>query len=256
MVSLPYLADWALLLAPTWKDDSFSAFTPKWQAPWPSLPSSKPNKASFSLSAAVMSIAPAPSPKRTQVPRSDQSTQRERPSAPITRTFLKAPERTYWAAVTKAKTKPEQAAVRSKATAFVAPIMEATCGPVPKRSSGVEVAWSTRSTSSTLNFASSSAFVAAFADKDANVSSSSMTCLRRMPVRWVIHSSVVSMTSERSSLETTISGATDPVPATAMPKGSAFRRTRGGTRPPHPTRPARWAPRARITPAQRAACPF
>lgn len=48
------------------------------------------------------------------------------------------------------------------------------------------------------------------------------------------------------SFPTTISGATDPVPATAMPKGSAFRRTRlGGTRP---TRPARRAPRARITP--------
>ena len=48
------------------------------------------------------------------------------------------------------------------------------------------------------------------------------------------------------SFPTTISGATDPVPATAMPKGSALRRTRrGGTRP---TRPARRAPRARITP--------
>ena len=34
---------------------------------------------------------------------------------------------------------------------FMQYIQKPACGPVPKRSSGVEVAWSTRSTSSTLN---------------------------------------------------------------------------------------------------------
>jgi len=42
-----------------------------------------------------ITTAPAPSPKRMQVPLSLQSTKRERPSAPITRTFLNPPPVNY-----------------------------------------------------------------------------------------------------------------------------------------------------------------
>ena len=84
MLSLRNFADCAVLPAPTGKESSFSAQRPKFQAPWPSLPSSKPSKASLSDSVAVINMAPAPSPKRTQVLRSDQSTHQDKPSAPMT----------------------------------------------------------------------------------------------------------------------------------------------------------------------------
>ena len=52
---------------------------------------------------------------------------RDRASAPTTRTFLYIPVRRNCAAVTTPITKPLQAAVRSKATAFDAPMMACTC---------------------------------------------------------------------------------------------------------------------------------
>mmetsp|Transcript_67637 Transcript_67637/g.140195 ORF Transcript_67637/g.140195 Transcript_67637/m.140195 type:complete len:343 (-) Transcript_67637:3-1031(-) len=244
MVTLRYLPFPPSLPAPR-ATPSASAFKPRWQAPLPSLPMRKPIKASFSASVAVITIAPAPSPKRTHVFRSDQSTQRDKQSAPITTADLKEPERTYCAAVVNAKTKPEQAAVKSKATALSAPSMDATWGPVPKRSSGVEVAWITRSTSSGDIFAAFRALLAAFADSDASDSSGAITCLLLMPVRCEIHSSLVSTISARSSLETTVSGAAEPVPTTEMPKGSArsLRRWRPtATAPQRPERPSHGAP--------------
>ena len=64
---------------------------------------------------------PAPSPKRTQVALSVQSTIFESVSAPKTRTFLYRPLFTNLSATLKAYTKPEQAALKSKAQAFTQP---------------------------------------------------------------------------------------------------------------------------------------
>ena len=55
------------------------------------------------------------------------------------------PFRRNWLAVTKLKRNPLHAAVRSKATACLAPKSPWTFGAEPKRSSGVEVASITRS---------------------------------------------------------------------------------------------------------------
>eukprot|EP00966_Prymnesium_polylepis_P204123 4728275-Prymnesium_polylepis.1 len=122
------------------------------------MPDSSPSVAAF------ITTAPAPSPKSTHVLRSSQSTQRERPSAPSTIAVLYAPLCRNCDAVFTPKRKPEHAAVRSNATAFVAPISRATYGASPKRSSGLEVAWMIRSTSSAATPAISSALRAADAD--------------------------------------------------------------------------------------------
>lgn len=63
----------------------------------------------------------------TNPPLSLQSTSRLIASAPTTSTFFAMPVRMYCAAVTSASTKPLQAAVRSNATAFLAPIAACTC---------------------------------------------------------------------------------------------------------------------------------
>mmetsp|Transcript_112582 Transcript_112582/g.305655 ORF Transcript_112582/g.305655 Transcript_112582/m.305655 type:complete len:338 (+) Transcript_112582:626-1639(+) len=164
-----------------------------------------------------MTTAPAPSPKSTQVVRSSQSRWRERASAPMTTAVFTVPVLIYCAAVTSAKTNPEQAAVRSKATACWQPSSAAVAGAMPNRSSGVEVATSTSPTSSGDTFAFSIARRPASAAIVTSDSSGRMMWRRLIPVRWKIHSSLVSMTSERSSLVTTLEGAADPVPAMAMP---------------------------------------
>ena len=69
--------------------------------------------------------------------RSSQSTHRESASPPTTTAFLKAPVCRKCEAVTVANRNPEQAAVRSNATALVAPTALAMAGASPKRSSGV-----------------------------------------------------------------------------------------------------------------------
>mmetsp|Transcript_5422 Transcript_5422/g.15137 ORF Transcript_5422/g.15137 Transcript_5422/m.15137 type:complete len:262 (-) Transcript_5422:61-846(-) len=190
---------------------------PRLHLPLPSLPIWKPMRQSLSGSVAVTTTAPAPSPKRMHVPLSLQSTHLDKQSAPITTMFLAAPALMYCDAVTKAKTKPEQAAVMSKATAFVAPSSAATAVALPKRSSGEDVARIIMSMSSADMFAFSIAFFAAVAAIDASVSSGRSTWRVRMPVRWTIHSSFVSMISARSLLETTVSGAEDPVPMILTP---------------------------------------
>ena len=59
--------------------------------------------------------------------RSLQSTKRDRASPPMTRILLYWPVRMNWAAVISATTKPLQAAVMSKAMAFLAPRTFWTC---------------------------------------------------------------------------------------------------------------------------------
>ncbi|KAG1531003.1 hypothetical protein G6F50_016953 [Rhizopus delemar] len=66
-------------------------------------------------SSALSTTAPAPSPNSTQVVRSFQSTMRVNVSVPITSTCLQSPERMNLSATPNANTKPEQAALTSKA---------------------------------------------------------------------------------------------------------------------------------------------
>mmetsp|Transcript_42095 Transcript_42095/g.91741 ORF Transcript_42095/g.91741 Transcript_42095/m.91741 type:complete len:254 (+) Transcript_42095:708-1469(+) len=190
---------------------------PKLHLPVPSLPSSKPSRQSSSGLVAWMTTAPAPSPKRTQVPLSVQSTHLARQSAPMMTAFFTEPLRKNCEAVTIAKTKPEQAAVMSKATAFFAPSWAAISVALPKRSSGVDVARMTSPMSSAGMLAFSRARLAASAEMDSRDSSGPSTWRRRMPVRCEIHSSLVSRMSVRSSLVTQVFGAQDPVPMILMP---------------------------------------
>lgn len=64
----------------------------------------------------------APKVGNSSSPRSRQSTNRDSASPPTTSTVRKVPARMYCAAVTSATTKPLQAAVRSNATACLAPM--------------------------------------------------------------------------------------------------------------------------------------
>ena len=162
------------------------------------LPSERMRKPSRPLSCAPQAstaTAPAPSPNSTQVLRSSQSTQRLSWSAPITRARFMAPLPKYWLAVIRANRKPLQAAVRSKATARLAPKAPCTRGAVPNKSSGLEVASRIRSTSSGLQPAWSRAAWAARLARQ--VRDSLGPAIRRapMPVRVRIHSSLVSTLS-------------------------------------------------------------
>ena len=120
-------------------------------------------------------------------------------SLPTTKTFLAAPVLMYCSAVVSAKIKPAQTDCKSKA-GQVAPI--AFCNMVAvagKILSGVVVARMIRSSSDASIPAISSAFIEAFSAKSQVLSlATTWRCL--MPVRVVIHSSVVSMVLERSSL--------------------------------------------------------
>mmetsp|Transcript_10613 Transcript_10613/g.23740 ORF Transcript_10613/g.23740 Transcript_10613/m.23740 type:complete len:232 (+) Transcript_10613:731-1426(+) len=171
------------------------------QYPSPSLLRAKPSKPdSASSSVASSTIAPAPSPKRMQVPLSSQSRKRVRASAPITSTFLYAPEFMNCDAVTSPYRNPEQAAVRSKAAAFLAPIMLATEEASPKRSSGDEVATMTKSMSNASTPAFVRASIADVADISLSDVPSSMSLLFLMPVRFPIHASFVSTRETKASL--------------------------------------------------------
>jgi hypothetical protein len=110
------------------------------------------------------------------------------------------------------KRKPEHAAVRSKATALVAPTSRATCAASPNRSSALDVAKITSSTSSGSTPAISSALEAALLPSSDIVSPGASRCRLRMPVRCAIHSSVVSTSSSRSTLVTRVGGAQEPTP--------------------------------------------
>ena len=111
-----------------------------------------------------------------------------------------APLRRYWAAVTTAKRKPLQAAVRSKAAAWVAPRRACSRGAEPNRSSGVEVANRIRSRLSADQPAISKARSAANPLSSARDSSLLTTRRAAMPVRLRIHSSLVSTRWPSSAL--------------------------------------------------------
>mmetsp|Transcript_13503 Transcript_13503/g.36060 ORF Transcript_13503/g.36060 Transcript_13503/m.36060 type:complete len:359 (-) Transcript_13503:100-1176(-) len=188
------------------------------QRPLPSLCMSKPRRpqpvpSGLASSLWLMTTAPAPSPKRMHVLRSSQSTQRESASAPMTSTFVYAPVCTNCDAVTRPNRKPEHAAVKSKPTADVAPMAAATWAASPKRSSGLEVARMTRSTSSAATPALSRASLALAMERSEMAAPWAKRWRLRMPVRLLIHSSDVSTKLSRSLLLTTASGAADPMPA-------------------------------------------
>ena len=75
---------------------------------------------------ASMTVAPAPSPKSTQVVRSFQFSSRESVSAPITRAFSTEPATIIPRAIASAERKLVHAASTSKAPAFVAPSLVCT----------------------------------------------------------------------------------------------------------------------------------
>ena len=184
------------------------------------LPSERIRKAtrpSSSAGQASRATAPAPSPNSTQVRRSSQSSQRLSWSAPMTSTRSMAPLRRYWAAVIRAKRKPLQAAVRSKATALEAPRAACTLGAVPKRSSGLEVASRIMSRSAGRQPACSRAARPAAAARLVTVSPGPATLRAPMPVRLRIQASSVVTRWLRSSLLMLAAGRARPLPTRAMP---------------------------------------
>ena len=153
----------------------------------------------------LRTTAPAPSPKRIAVERSFQSTILERVSLPTTNTLLAAPVLMNCSAVVNANTKPEHTDCKSKA-GHEAPI--AYCSMVAvagKILSGVVVARIIRSKSDASMPAISSALLEAISAKSQVLSLvTRWRCL--MPVREVIHSSVVSIVFDKSSLVMTVGG--------------------------------------------------
>mmetsp|Transcript_5117 Transcript_5117/g.22855 ORF Transcript_5117/g.22855 Transcript_5117/m.22855 type:complete len:224 (-) Transcript_5117:75-746(-) len=121
--------------------------------------------------------------------------------------------------LTTPTTKPLHAAVRSTAKAPVAPMAACTVHADPNRSSGEEVERRMRSRSSAATPAAASAFWDASAASEVRDSSPEMTCLLPMPVRVRIHSSLVSTSSERSSLVRYCVGTAIPTPAIFAPAG-------------------------------------
>ena len=102
--------------------------------------------------------APAPSPNKIHVFLSDQSTHWDKTSAPTIRIFLYEPVCINWFAVIKPIIKPEQAAVISKATAFVAPILACNWLALPNKSFWLDVARTIKSKVCGFIFALSIAF--------------------------------------------------------------------------------------------------
>src|SRR4051812_31327739 len=100
---------------------------------------------------AVSTTAPAPSPNSTQVVRSSKLRMRENTSAPITSTFLCAPDLMKLSATDTAYTKPLHTACTSTAAhSLVMPSLFCTTHAVlgkPPKKSGVDVATIIRSTS-------------------------------------------------------------------------------------------------------------
>ncbi len=113
-------------------------------------------------SPACSTNAPAPSPNKMQVFRSCQLTKRDSVSAPITTAFWIDPLRIACVAISSAKIKPEQAADRSNAPAWVAPILSCTRHAVAGNiCSGEEVDTMIKSISVGFRLATLSAFKAA-----------------------------------------------------------------------------------------------
>ena len=158
-------------------------------------------------SAAVTTAAAAPSPTRTQVERSVQSTTSVNFSAPMTRARLAEPARMAWSAVARAWVKPAQTTLRSIVAGEARPRRAATRAAVlGLRSTAVQVATRTRSMSAAARPAVASAFAAAAAAIASTVSSGAATCRVRMPTRLRIQASSVSTIPARSSLVSTREG--------------------------------------------------
>mmetsp|Transcript_31915 Transcript_31915/g.46965 ORF Transcript_31915/g.46965 Transcript_31915/m.46965 type:complete len:270 (+) Transcript_31915:674-1483(+) len=170
----------------------------------------------------LKTMAPAPSPNKIQLLRSSQSIHRLKASAPTTKAFFIVPLSKNCPAVTVENKNPEHAAVKSNATALVAPTDAATDVASPNKSSGEDVATMTKSMSSGSTPDISSAPIAAPIANDLIVSGSSPSskvsslCSKRrrsdMPVRVRIHSSSVSTIFSRSEFVTTVLGAALPIP--------------------------------------------
>jgi hypothetical protein len=94
---------------------------------------------------------------------------------------------------------------------------------LPKASSGVDVASRTMPTSAAGTPAMSSAALAALAACSDRLSPLPMTCLRRMPVREAIHSSLVSTQRVRSSFDSTVAGTLLPTPTSRQPVSPGVR---------------------------------
>src|SRR4051812_35916323 len=139
---------------------------------------------------------------------------RDNVSAPMHSTFLNRPDFTNAADVSSAYKNPLHAAERSKAGVEPMPKDAATKHAVDGNAiSGVAVPTTTRS----ISLASTpAAFIARVAAWLARVAVDSVDeAIRRslIPVRCMIHSSLVSTIRERSSFVSRFSGTYDPVPA-------------------------------------------
>ena len=170
-------------------------------------------------------MAPEPSPKRTQLARSVQSSSLLMASAETMSTVSALPAAMKESATSMQYSTPTQAALRSNA-GQAAPTASATV----QASDGVYVsprmvAQRMRSTSAPAVPASARA---ARAEATARSSSRSWvsTRRRRMPVRVKIHSSDVSRNFARSSLVTIFSGIALPVPAMKKLMKTPSRRTK------------------------------
>src|SRR5688572_3722356 len=166
------------------------------------------------VSAASRTTAPAPSPNSTQVSRSVQSMMRDIVSAPITSARRAWPNRTNWSATTRPYRKPEQAASTLNAGHALIPSFSCTRhATFGKMRSGVVVPTSTRSMSLGGTPAFSSAARPALDARSLVYSLSAAMCRSSMPVRDLIHSSLVSTIFSRSAFVRTRSGRYLPVPA-------------------------------------------
>ncbi len=152
--------------------------------------------------------APAPSPKRMQVPRSSQLMNRLRFSAPITRPYLREALSRH-STVCRAKRKPLQAALRSEAQRCRGGRFSSCCMQQAAEGtsvSGVRVATMHAPIWSAEMPAFSRARRAASTVMSVMVSPSARWWRWVMPVREVIHSSLVSTILAMSSLVTSLEG--------------------------------------------------
>src|SRR5262249_11053019 len=169
------------------------------------------------FSDAPSTTAPAPSPNRIQVVRSCQFSRRLSASEPTTKALPICPVLIKESATDNALRKPEHAALTSNAKAFLAPSNSArTHREVGKGWPGGEVAV-------TMGWRSLASLQASRGPGGAErpamsalplPSSSTRRCL--MPVRTVIHSSLVSTIFSRSWLVITLGGSLDPVPSMTL----------------------------------------
>ena len=183
----------------------------------PSDPSTK-ERISLTFSSYSSTAAPPPSPRRTAVLRSLQSTQPDRCSAPISSTRLAPVSSRPWAVRTPYMN-PLQAAFRS-IDMQVIPRSLAIIGAVAgAMRSGVVVA--RMSTSMSLGLTPAS-FIASVPARTASSRVELPIRRSRIPVRSLIHSSEVSRVLERSSLVTMFSGRPIPQPVKRTPIRDLF----------------------------------